>query len=87
MHNLLHCAAVCACHFRLAAVAIRADADRIYLYGNVKVVVVGRGRESTVSQNTKMLLGVKQQNSHRGLFICQLVGVNRRGKLLGDLCL
>lgn len=33
MHNLLHCAAVFVCHFCLATVAIRVDAERIYLYG------------------------------------------------------
>lgn len=46
VRNLLHCAAVVACHFYLATVAIRVDTVHIYLCGNVKVVVERRGFES-----------------------------------------
>lgn len=66
MHNRLHCAAVLACHFCLVIVAIRVDIVHIYLCGNVKVVVEGRGFARRAGLNTKTQLREKQQKSHRG---------------------
>lgn len=73
MHNLLHCAAAFACHFRLATVAIRADADRIYLHGNVKVVLV-LVVEGSLSTETRISRAGESQIVHLSARMCKQTG-------------
>lgn len=82
-----HCAAVGACHFCLATVAIRVDAERIYLYGTSKVCVCVCVLEecyllhrsytedcTTVSfgANRKLLFTLKFTRCHIIKYVCNL---------------
>ena len=82
--NLPHCAAVLACLFCLLTMAIIEDAVCVYLYGDVKVALEGKGFGCKVSMKNETPLKKEakhflrsQQKSHGGLYICQLICVKQ----------